>query len=149
MQKLTIILIMFMCSILFAETMIINFIDGSTIEFDTTEIFEITFDNVTVEEMVNLMSQIPIRYINNYPNPFNPNTTISFEISESGQTLIEVFNMKGQSIITLLDQHMENGKHTVEWSGIDRNNKQVSSGIYFYKISVNGNQKVNKMIMLK
>ena len=138
-----------MCSFLMAETMTIAFNNGDTLAFDTAEILEITFENVSVDDMVELMSQIPIGFLKNSPNPFNPTTTISFELSESGKTQIEIFNVKGQKVKTLLDEEMEIGKHSVTWSGTDGNNRQAASGIYFYRISVNNKQKINKMIMLK
>ena len=151
MQKTIIcILIVLMFSFLTAETMIIHLNNGETVEFDTSEIQEITFGpDVSVEEMVEFISQIPIKFLQNYPNPFNPTTTILFEIGESGKTKVEIYNVKGQKIKTLLNKKMEIGQHSIIWKGNDNNNKCVSSGMYFYKISVNGNQKVNKMIMLK
>ena len=150
MQKVILIfIIVLICPLLMAETMIINFSNGEIFEVDTSEILEISFENTSVEEMVDFISQIPIRFLKNHPNPFNPITTISFEIGEAGKTKIEIFNIKGQKIKTLLKQKMEIGKHSVDWEGNDNNNKRVSSGIYFYKISVNGKQKTNKMIMLK
>ena len=150
MRKLFfILLIVLMTSLILAETMTIHFNNGETVEFDTSEINEITFGNVSVDEMVEFISQIPIKFLKNYPNPFNPTTKIAFEIGESGKTKVEVFNVKGQKIKTLLNEKMEIGKHSVMWNGNDSNNKRVSSGMYFYKVSVNGSQKTNKMIMLK
>ncbi len=150
MRKLFfILLIVLMTSLILAETMTIHFNNGETVEFDTSEINEITFGNVSVDEMVEFISQIPIKFLKNYPNPFNPTTKIAFEIGESGKTKVEVFNVKGQKIKTLLNEKIEVGKHSVMWNGNDSKNKRVSSGMYFYKVSVNGSQKTNKMIMLK
>ena len=148
-KAIIILLIVLMTSLLTAETMTIHFNNGESVEFDTSEISEITFGNVSVEEMVEFVSQIPIKFLKNYPNPFNPTTNIAFEIAESGKTKVEVFNVKGQKIKTLLNENMEIGEHSVIWNGNDSNNKRVSSGIYFYKISINGQQKINKMLMLK
>ena len=149
-KTITILLIVLMFSLLTAETMTIHFNNGETVEFDTSEIEQITFGpDTSVEEMVEFISQIPIKFLKNYPNPFNPTTKIAFEIGESGKTKVEVFNVKGQKIRTLLNEKIEGGKHSVIWGGKDSNNRQVSSGMYFYKVSVNGNQKTSKMIMLK
>jgi len=149
-KAIVIFLIILMFSLLVAETMIIHLNNGETVEFDTSEIQEITFGpDVSVEEMVEFISQIPIKFLKNYPNPFNPTTTISFEIGESGKTQVEIYNAKGQKIKTLLNEKMEIGQHSVIWNGKDDRGKHVSSGIYFYKVSVSGEQKVNKMIMLK
>ena len=150
MRKLVIfVVVVLMFSLLNSETMKIHLSNGETVEFDTSEIVEITFGNVSVEEMVEFISQIPIKFLKNYPNPFNPTTTISFEIGESGKTKIEIFNVKGQKVTTLVDKEMEFGKHSVIWEGKDSNNRRVSSGMYFYKITVNGNEKTSKMLMLK
>jgi Secretion system C-terminal sorting domain len=151
MQKvIAISLSLLLFSLLTADTMIIHLSNGETLAFEISEILEITFGpDVSAEEMVELISQIPITFIKNYPNPFNPTTTISFEITEVGKTQIEVFNAKGQKVRTLLNENLEIGLHSVEWKGNDSNNKRVASGIYFYRISVNGQQKIKKMIMLK
>ena len=62
-----------MTSLLIAETMTVHFNNGETIGFDTAEIEEITFEpNTSVEEMVECISQIPVKFLKNYPNPFNP-----------------------------------------------------------------------------
>ncbi len=143
-------LIISMCSLLMAEIMTISLSNGDTMEFDTSEILEITFGpDVSVEEMVEFISQIPIKFIKNYPNPFNPVTTISFEIGEAGKTQVEVFNAKGQKVKTLINENLAIGSHSVDWKGNNSSNKRVSSGIYFYKITVNGQQKIKKMLMLK
>jgi len=132
------------------EVMNILLETGETESFELSQIVEITFgDNVSVEEMVEIVSRIPIKFISNYPNPFNPKTTIMFDLGESGKTQIEIFNVKGQKVKTLLNEEMEAGQHTAIWNGDDSNNKSVSSGMYFYKISLNGKQKIKKMIMLK
>jgi hypothetical protein len=150
LKKILILLIVLMSSLLTAETMIINLSNGEAITFDTSEIEQITFGpDVSVEEMVEFVSQIPIKFLKNYPNPFNPETTISFEISESGKTEVEIFNVKGQKVKTLLNENLEFGSHSIVWDGRNDKEEQVSSGMYFYRISVNGNQKTSKMLMLK
>ncbi|MCK4655097.1 MAG: T9SS type A sorting domain-containing protein [Candidatus Cloacimonetes bacterium] len=85
----------------------------------------------------------------NYPNPFNPSTNISFDISSESDVSITVYNVKGQKVTMLVDKHFENGSHTVTWNGKDSNNKSVSTGIYFYKISAGKETQVKKMLLLK
>ncbi len=151
MKKIFLILLSLMfISLLVAETMMIHLTSGETIDFVTSEIQEITFDpNVSVEEMVEFISQIPIRFLKNYPNPFNPTTTISFEINQCGKTKVEIFNVKGQKVKTLLNEELDVGVHNIVWKGIDEHNKKVANGVYFYKVKVNKEEKINKMIMLK
>ncbi len=86
----------------------------------------------------------------NYPNPFNPSTTISFSIPEESKVEVSVFNIKGQIVKTLVKDVCESGKHSVIWFGKDNNNKKCSSGIYFYQLKVNGKPKsVKKCLLLK
>ena len=151
MRKLFLILLLFMfISLLFTETMIIHLVNGETDEFELAVVDSITFDpGTSVEEMVEFISQIPIRFLKNYPNPFNPTTTISFEIAQSGKTKVEVFNVKGQKVKTLLNKELDIGVHSFVWSGLDEQNRKVVSGMYFYRVKVNEEEKINKMIMLK
>ena len=151
MRKLTFLCVLiFIFTLLTSETMYINLESGETVTFNTSDIEEITFGpDVSVEEMVEFISQIPIEFLKNYPNPFNPRTTISFAIAEPGKAKVEIFNIKGQKVKTLLNKHLKGGKHSVIWNGTDNSNKKVSSGVYFYQVSVNNEQKVKKMLMLK
>ncbi len=86
----------------------------------------------------------------NYPNPFNPITTISFSIPENSKVNLSVYNIKGQKVRTLMDDDLEKGIHDVVWSSKDNSGKSVSSGVYFYKFDVNGKTKdLKKMLLLK
>ena len=89
---------------------------------------------------------IPIDYDlgNNYPNPFNPVTTISFSLPVASQVSLDVFNIAGQKVATLLDGYKEAGSHTVTWDG----GKQAS-GIYFYHIKAGEFTATRKMTLLK
>jgi len=81
-------------SLLVAETMTIHKITGEIVEFNISEINEITFEgNDSVEEMIQVLSKMPIKFMKNYPNPFNPETTIQFELNESGKTEVDIFNV--------------------------------------------------------
>ena len=88
--------------------------------------------------------------MNNYPNPFNPSTTISFSLTHSGQVELVVYNIKGQKVKTLIDCYMSPGRNDAIWSGRDNDNRQAASGTYFVKLSVDGVEKsVQKMLLLK
>lgn len=134
--------------LLFSETMFVHTNNGDY-SFDTEDIMQITFEDVSVEDMAMLISEIPIKFLNNYPNPFNPKTTISFEITVSGETTVDIYNSKGQKVTRLLNEELQIGDHSVIWSGNDSGGNKVSSGIYFYRVVVNDEQKINKMIMIK
>ena len=80
----------------------------------------------------------------NYPNPFNPSTTIKFQIPNSQFTTLEVYNIIGQKIETLLNKPMPAGHHEVEFIG-----QNLSSGIYLYRIEAGAWQDVKKMVLLQ
>ena len=80
----------------------------------------------------------------NYPNPFNPETNISFEIPVSGDVSLKVYDLLGNLVYTLVNGHLEAGKYNYEFSGAD-----ISSGLYFYKLSAGGYTITKKMMLLK
>ncbi|MBC8527562.1 MAG: right-handed parallel beta-helix repeat-containing protein, partial [Candidatus Cloacimonetes bacterium] len=79
----------------------------------------------------------------NFPNPFNKTTLISYSLPKSGTVKIQIYNIKGQLVETLINENKPAGFHTVEW-----NAKDMSSGIYFYKLSTKDKTFVKKMIIL-
>jgi len=85
----------------------------------------------------------------NYPNPFNPSTTIKYEIKEAGNVTIEVFNIKGQKVKTLVYEYQTADNYSIIWNGTNANNQGVASGIYFYKMEVGDYTCLKKMILLK
>jgi len=95
--------------------------------------------------------EIPtITQISNYPNPFNPSTTIKLYLAESGQIELVIYNIKGQKVKTLMDAYSTKGHFEIIWRGIDDNKKSVASGNYFIKLKVNGKEKVmSKCVLLK
>ncbi len=84
-----------------------------------------------------------------YPNPFNPTTRISFSLPVACDVTLEVFNLKGQLVRTLIDEKMPGGNHAVTWSGEDFNGNHVASGVYLYRIKGGRYVSVKKMVMLK
>ncbi|MCD4820389.1 MAG: CotH kinase family protein [Candidatus Cloacimonetes bacterium] len=86
----------------------------------------------------------------NYPNPFNPITTISFSIAQSHSFVnLEIFNLKGQRVKQLVNEQLLAGHHSVIWNGKDKNENPVSSGIYLYKLKTSGNEYTKKMMLIK
>lgn len=85
----------------------------------------------------------------NYPNPFNPETNISFGMKNAGNVEITVYNLLGQKVKTLLKEFKPAGNHSVVWNGKDDNGRSVSSGVYFYRMSTEGYSKTSKMILMK
>ncbi len=96
-------------------------------------------------------STIPYRFFlsENYPNPFNPNTEISFTLPEAVFTNLKIYNILGQHIVTLVDDYLDPGIHTVTWNGTSSTNVIVASGIYFYHFEAGDFVETKKMILLK
>jgi hypothetical protein len=85
----------------------------------------------------------------NHPNPFNPSTTISFSVPKAGQGELAVFNVRGQKVRVLRDGHFAAGSDSIVWDGRNDDGRQVSSGMYFYRLSVGGESQTKRMVMLK
>jgi len=87
--------------------------------------------------------------INNYPNPFNPSTTIAFTLAKEEHVSLDIYNIKGQKVKTFFNEKMTQGSHQVIWNGKDNNNKDVTSGIYFAKIKSQSTNATHKMLLIK
>ena len=85
----------------------------------------------------------------NYPNPFNPETNIAYSVKEAGKVSIEVYNLRGQLVKTLVDGVNEAGDHIIVWNGTNEAGKSVASGVYFYKMKANKFVSTKKMILMK
>ncbi|MBN2829789.1 MAG: T9SS type A sorting domain-containing protein [Candidatus Cloacimonetes bacterium] len=85
----------------------------------------------------------------NYPNPFNPTTIINFDIANETDVRLDVYNIRGQKVTTLVNEYMKPGYHSVVWDGKDRNSKQVASGVYFYRMKADHKTLTKKMMLLK
>jgi hypothetical protein len=80
----------------------------------------------------------------NYPNPFNPITTIPFEIAERGRVTVEIFNVLGEKVATIIDEVVDAGSHEVTWDA-----RNCSAGVYFYRLRSGTSNLTNRMILLK
>jgi len=85
----------------------------------------------------------------NSPNPFNPTTKISFSMPQSGEVSLEVFNLLGQKVRTLVAGTLTAGSHDVIWDGTTDNGNSVASGMYFYRLIYNGESRSRKMMLMK
>lgn len=84
----------------------------------------------------------------NYPNPFNPQTNIPYDLAEGGDVVLRIYNLLGQEVRTLVRERQAPGRYMVQWSGMDDRGVSVSSGIYFYQVSVAGKFQDAKRLML-
>jgi hypothetical protein len=110
-------------------------------------------DNVIVSGVVANDDPTPIAVVTalngNYPNPFNPETTISYSVNSKSPVVVEIYNTKGQKVKTLVNETKAAGNWTAKWNGTDDNNQKVSNGVYFYKMNAGKFTSSKKMILMK
>lgn len=85
----------------------------------------------------------------NYPNPFNPNTTIEYDIQRPGHVKLHIYNARGQLVRTLVDEPKSEGVHRVLWDGRDEGGQVLASGTYFYQLVVGDFVGARRMLLLK
>jgi len=110
-----------------------------------------SFDEMTdsVENDRDMPAFMDIR--GNYPNPFNPSTTLQYAIPEgkSFHVKLNVYDLRGALVRTLVNQVINPGIHSVVWDGTDTSGKNVSSGVYLYRIQAGRFSKTNKMLLMR
>jgi hypothetical protein len=89
------------------------------------------------------------RLSQNFPNPFNPTTTIFFDVKAKGRVSIKIYNVAGQLVRTLVDDVMDAGSYSKEWKGTNNIGADVASGIYFYRMETKGFSATKKMVLLR
>lgn len=94
---------------------------------------------------------VPSRFAlhTNYPNPFNPTTTIRYDLSDAAAVRLEIFNIRGERVVVLVDKHEPAGTHHVTWDGRNDNGQTVATGVYFYRLRAGAFTETKKMQMLK
>jgi len=108
-------------------------------------------ETIEVTSLLNDFDQIPSKVTlhNNFPNPFNPKTSFTYDLPQSGLVKINISNLSGSHVKTLINGNKDVGKHTIEWDSKDDQGNTVPAGIYFYTLTTNNYTKTNKMILLK
>lgn len=114
---------------------------------------------VGIDGNIDLLTQIEIGNLKplpdrtalsqNMPNPFNPSTTIEYQISEAGQVRLAIYNLLGQEVRVLVDARTEAGHYTANWDGKDQLGRQVASGIYLYRLQAADFLVSKRMMLLK
>ncbi len=85
----------------------------------------------------------------NYPNPFNPSTTIRFAVPRDGRVMLEVYDLAGRVVRRLVDETLVADSYSVTWQGRDETGRQVASGTYYYRLTADGERSTRKMTLLK
>jgi hypothetical protein len=101
--------------------------------------------------LVDVLTPEPLRdfVLPNYPNPFNPLTTITYSVALESPVAITVFNLRGQRVRLLVSEYALPGWYTTRWKGEDEHGHQVASGAYFLHVQIGDYQSVRKMLMVK
>ena len=110
-----------------------------------SEYYQIDLSGNTDDETIPAVTELN----GNYPNPFNPSTTIKFSLNQDTKVTLEIYNIKGQLVKTIINSEMQAGYHSVVWNGIDENDKKTSSGFYFYRLKAGSYCCINKMLQVK
>ena len=99
----------------------------------------------------NILSTIPEKFAlhQNFPNPFNPSTHISFSLPKPSNVEVKIYNILGQSVVTLINDWRNLGHHSVQWNGRDKWGESVGTGIYFYSLETADFRQVKKLMLLK
>ena len=110
--------------------------------------FKVFITSTTGVELNTEGNVIPkeFKLFQNFPNPFNPDTIIQFSIPKDGNVELEIFDVLGKKVATLIDEFKKAGTHRISWNALNNN---VSSGIYFVKMQSESFVQINKMLMIK
>lgn len=100
-----------------------------------------------VDESASLPSET--RLVRNLPNPFHPPTTIEYEIAQSGRVVLRVFDISGRQVRSLTDTQLPAGRYTTQWDGRDEQGHALPSGVYFYRLGVNGIEASRRMVLTR
>lgn len=108
------------------------------------------FDQSAVPIIAN-QNGVPDQYFlfQAYPNPFNPSTTIRYQLPQPANVKLEIYNALGQLVRSLVNSRIEAGDHEVAWNGKNDMGVQLSSGVYMYRIETQNFRQVNKMLLMK
>ena len=85
----------------------------------------------------------------NFPNPFNPVTTIKFDLRAKGHVRLRIYNVAGQLVCNLCDEVMDAGSYSKEWTGANNTGVKVASGVYFVRMEAGGFKDVRKLVLLR
>jgi hypothetical protein len=148
-----------------------SFLSGSTIQIDFTINYnsspgaldlDMYWESGTISEVMNFTFRTEdfvdnepdqlfsgVELSQNYPNPFNPETTIDFNLTAAGRVELNVYNLKGELVKTLVEKELAGGNHSTHWNGADNQGNSVPSGLYFYRLQTSQDVITRRMILLK
>ena len=128
-------------------------IENTVIEITDSQTYdrEFGFNGLALPAPVALQTRPEVFALaNNYPNPFNPATTIQYALPQAADVELTVYNVVGQAVRTLVAEHQSAGRYVVEWDATNDSGHSLSSGMYFYRLQAGGEfREVKKMLLLK
>jgi len=92
---------------------------------------------------------LPLSLYQNFPNPFNPSTTISYYLPEDSPVTLSVYDVSGRRVVELLGKAEKRGRHSVTWNGRDETGELVASGIYFCKLRAGKATEIRKIVLVR
>ena len=95
------------------------------------------------------LSPLTYELFPNYPNPFNPETTIQYSLAVSGRVTLHIYNILGQRVRTLVDDVLEAGVHRVQWDGKDEGGRNIASGVYLNRVRSGDFVQARKLLLLR
>ncbi len=107
------------------------------------------YDNLTSIDSKILQTPKEFSLYQNYPNPFNPETVIAYELKGTAFVILKLYDLMGKEVITLVDEKQTEGRYEVVWNGRNKYGKEVSSGIYFYRLKTDAFSQTRKMILIR
>ena len=129
--------------------LVIGFEDGDSTATSYLVIVENTGSTVAIEYRPGIQLANAYRLSKNYPNPFNPSTTLDYSLTKFGRVEIVIYDLLGQEVNTLVARDMQPGEYSVKWNGLDQANNAVASGVYFARLNINGASLTTRMTLLK
>lgn len=123
-----------------------------TFETDHFSLFALVDINDPIVADINEAdAQVPLTFelLQNYPNPFNPVTTIEYSLPKRSKVTLEIYNLLGQRVRTLIDESKPAGSRSVQWDGRNDEGISMSSGMYFYKLRAGEFSKTRKMLLVR
>jgi hypothetical protein len=128
-------------------------VDPSAVEIEIAQIFDPENGINQAAHMADLAAPQAPSYTTalqgNFPNPFNPSTTIRYSVAEAGNVRIVLYNALGQEVRTLVDNQKLAGDYSVQWNGLDNSGRQAASGVYVTRMETNGFTATHQMVLLK
>jgi 5-hydroxyisourate hydrolase-like protein (transthyretin family) len=128
-------------------------------DYDTQVITDVTISpnqnttlNVVLSPVANEDDIVPVTATvlkGNSPNPFNPETTIYYDLLDAGKVRLDVYNVKGQKVRTLVNTEKQSGRHSVVFDARDDNGRALSSGVYIYRFNSGKYSSTKKMMLME